>query len=205
MLELLPNTEKELLQQVASGSEQAFGTLFNAYRKKLYTNIYRLTESRETAEDTVHEVFLKVWLNRATLGTIDNFGAYLQRMARNYAVSGFRRMAKEALILSELKKEEANQSFSEQPAQPEHQLMSKEVRNFIRQAVDNLTPQQKTVYLLNREGGLKTDEIAQQLGISVNTAKKHLADALLNLRRSVNDAYGPYAIALFVFFDIYRP
>jgi RNA polymerase sigma-70 factor (family 1) len=205
LLELSPDTEKELLQQVASGSERAFGTLFNAYRKKLYTNIYRLTESRETAEDTVHEVFLKVWLNRASLASIDNFGAYLQRMARNHAISGFRRMAKETLILSELKKEEDTRSASGRPAQPEHQLMSKEVRDFIRQAVENLTPQQKTVYLLNREDGLKTDEIAKQLGISVNTAKKHLADALLNLRRAINDAYGPYAIALCVFFDVYQP
>jgi len=204
LLELSPNTEKELLQQVATGSERAFATLFNAYRKKLYTNIFRLTESRETAEDTVHEVFLKVWLHRSSLASVDNFGAYLQRMARNVAVSGFRRMAKETLILSELRKEEGSHFRIEQPAQPEHQLMSKEVHIFIRQAVDKLTPQQKAVYLLSRDGGLKTDEIAQQLGISPNTAKKHLSDALHYLRRLLNDAYGPYAIALFVFFDVYQ-
>jgi len=204
LLELVPNTERELLQQVAAGSEQAFATLFNAYRKKLYTNIYRLTESRETAEDTVHEVFLKVWLNRSSLDAIDNFSAYLQRMARNYAISGFRRMAKETLILSELKKEEESQQNNEQSSQPEYQLMSKEVRTFIRQAIEKLTPQQKAVYLLSRDSGLKTDEIAEQLGISTNTAKKHLSDALHSLRRIISDTYGPYAVALYVLFDIYN-
>ncbi|MGE7776552.1 RNA polymerase sigma factor [Chitinophaga sp. NPDC101104] len=204
-MELTPDTEKELLHEVAAGSERAFAALFNAYRKKLYTNIYRLTESRQTAEDTVHEVFLKVWLNRASLTNVDNFGAYLQRMARNQAISGFRRMAKETLIISELKKEEAGQALTTQPPQPEHQLMTKEVKAFIRQAVDKLTPQQKSVYLLSRDGGLKTDEIARQLGISQNTAKKHLSAALHHLRRAISDTYGPYAVALYVLFDICHP
>lgn len=201
-MELAPDNEKELLQEVAAGSEQAFAALFNAYRKKLYTNIFRLTESRQAAEDTVHEVFLKVWLNRASLTSVDNFGAYLGRMARNHAISGFRRMAKETLILSELKKDEAGQGLA---AQPEHELMTKEVKAFIRQAVDKLTPQQRSVYLLSRDGGLKTEEIALQLGISQNTAKKHLSDALHHLRRAISDTYGPYAVALYVLFDICRP
>lgn len=195
-------TERELLQQVASGSEQAFGTLFNAYRKKLYTNIYRLTNSREIAEDTVHEVFLKIWLNRSSLTGIDHFGAYLQRMAHNHAVSGFRKMAKESLIVTELKYQAESQHPGDQPTQPIHLLMSKEVRAFIREAINQLTPQQKAVFLLSREDGLKADEIADKLGITLNTAKKHLADALRNLREAINDAHGPYAIAIYVLYDI---
>lgn len=191
-----------MLQQVAAGDEQAFATLFNAHRKKLYTNIFRLTDSRETAEDTVHEVFLKIWQNRENAGTIENFGAYLHRLAQNMAVSGFRRMAKETLIIATLKQEAAMSSGMDQSDLPAQQLMAKEVRMFIQQAIDNLTPQQKTVYLLSREEGLKSDEIAERLGISVNTAKKHLMDALNNLRRSVNISYGPYAIAICIMYDI---
>jgi RNA polymerase sigma-70 factor (ECF subfamily) len=200
--ELSTYHEKELLQLVAAGDEQAFAILFNTYRKKLYTNIFRLTGSRETAEDTVHEVFLKIWQNRENAGTIDNFGGYIHRLAQNMAVSGFRRMAKETLIISALKQEAASQLGHEQNDLPTQQLMAKEVKAFIQQAVDGLTSQQKAVYLLSREQGLKSDEIAEKLGISVNTAKKHLMDALKNLRQSVNNTYGPYAVAICVLYDI---
>lgn len=205
MEELSTYIEKELLQQLATGNEQAFETLFNAYRKKLYTNIYKLTDSREAAEDAVHEVFLKIWLNRTDVGAIENFGAYLRRMAHNQAVSSFRRMAKETLIIAELRHDVMQQANATASAQPSHQLMAKEVRDFIRDAINNLTPQQKTVYLLNREEGLKPAEIADQLGISLHTAKKHLADALQHLRRDINDNYGPYAFAIYVIFNVCLP
>src|ERR1700754_3327510 len=118
--------ERELLQQVAEGSSQAFSQLFHAYRKKLYTNIFKLTDSRQMAEDIVSQVFLKIWANRHSLHTIDNFNAYLSRMAANHAYTAFRRMAKETLVLAELKKEQAGA-----PLEPDQQLRAKEVREFI--------------------------------------------------------------------------
>lgn len=189
--------EKDLLRQVAGGSEEAFTELFNAYRKKLFTNIYKLTESKEIAEDTVHEVFLKIWVNRSSLTTIDNFSAYLNRMAHNHAYSGFRRMAKETLILAELKNQDAG--YHEHPGE---QLMAKEVRDFIKATVDQLTPQQRTVFLLSREQGLKQEEIARRLNISLFTVKKHMVDALRYLREEVKKSYGSYAIAIFVLYNL---
>ncbi|MBX3239524.1 MAG: RNA polymerase sigma-70 factor [Chitinophagaceae bacterium] len=198
MIFIPPYNEKELLRQVAAGDEQAFGELFNAYRKKLYTNIYKLTNSGEVAEDTVHDVFLKVWINRQSLPEIDNFSAYLSRMAHNHAVTGFRRMAKEALILAELKKKE--QWHEVEP--PSGALMAKEVQQFIQNAVDRLTPRQREIFILSRESGLKHREIAEKLKISVMAVKKHMGDALHILREEIGNLYGPYAVALYVICDV---
>ena len=186
------HSERELLKQVSEGSEKAFGELFNTYRKKLYTNIYKLTESKEIAEDTVHDVFLKIWANRKSLPEVDNFNAYLNRIAHNHAYTGFRRMAKETLILAELRRQ---QNVAENPAQ---QLMAKEVRDFIKETIENLTPQQKLVFMMSREEGLKQEEIAERLNISVFTVKKHMVDALRYLREEIGKSYGPYAVALYV-------
>ena len=145
------------------------------------------------AEDTVHDVFLKLWINREKLLAIDSFEAYLYTMSRNHAFNGLRKMATETLVLAELRHRETLL-----PEEPGTVLGRKEVREFIRQAVDQLTPKQREVFLLSREMGLKQEEIAERLGISVSTVKSHLTDALHFLRTAINARYGSYAVILLI-------
>src|SRR5262249_27736664 len=100
------HSEKNILQEIAAGSEAAFRELFQAYRKKLFTYVYKIIESREVAEDAVQEIFLKLWSIRETLPAINNINAYLHRMAHNYAYHGFRQLAKEELMLDYLKRQD---------------------------------------------------------------------------------------------------
>ena len=67
-------------------------------------------------------------------------------------------------------------------ATPEEQLLSKESRQLIHNAVSLLSPQQESVYRLSREGGLKYEEIAEQLGISKSTVRNHMVKALQTIR-----------------------
>ena len=196
----IPGThEKELLARIAEGSEEAFRELFQTYRGKLYGYIYKMTESKEAAEDTVHDVFLKIWEGRENLTTVNNINSYIHRMAHNQAYSGFRRMAKETLILAEIRQEMKQETGVEGEERVRHQ----EVRNLIRTLVDQLTPQQKQVFLLSREEGLRQDAIADKMNISVHTVKNHLAAAMRFLRDEVGRAYGPQAVAIFVIFDLF--
>ncbi len=192
------HNERELLLQVAEGSEQAFKELFNAYRKKLYIYILKITGSSETAEDIVHDVFLKIWLNRKKLPQINNFNAYLYRMMFNQAYTGFQRMAKETLILAELQKEQGKGPLFE----GEDRIIQKEVKQLIKEAVDKLTPQQKLVFIMSRQDGLRHEEIAQQLNISVYTVKNHIAYALRFLREEISRSYGSQAVAFYVFYGL---
>lgn len=190
--------EKELLLQVAEGNEDAFRILFNAYRNKLYTYILRISESKEMAEDTVHDVFLKIWETRSRLPAIDNINAYLYRMAHNHAYTGFQRMAKETLVLAALQ----NERQSGNDFEGESRIAQKEVRDLIRTAVNKLTPQQKLVFLLSRNEGLKHEEIAAQLNISIFTVKNHIAHALRFLREELGRSYGSSAVALYVMYNL---
>jgi RNA polymerase sigma-70 factor (ECF subfamily) len=176
---------RDWLQQIADGDETAFRHLFDAYRRKVYTYIIKITGSAEIAEDTLQEIFLKIWKDRSKLGHIENFNAYLHRMAQNSAYSGFRNMVKEELTLAELKK-----AASPNTPHPEQLLLSKEISARIRHVVNQLSPQQRAVFLLSREGGLKYDEIAKKLDISVLTVKKHMGIALRILREEMTDRYG---------------
>jgi RNA polymerase sigma-70 factor (ECF subfamily) len=187
-----------LLQQLSVGSEEAFRTLFKAYRDKLYTYILKLSGSVETAEDIVHDVFLKLWVRRERLTEIENLNNYLYRMAHNQALTVFRRMAKETLILAEIQKGQGLETGFE----GEDQITHREVLAFIRQAVDQLTPQQKQVFLMSREQGLKLGEIARRLDISERTVKNHISKALRFLREEIGGSFGANAIILYVIFNL---
>lgn len=183
---------------MSAGSEEAFGTLFHFYRDKLYTYLFRLSQSREAAEDAVHDVFLKIWELREKLGAIDNFNAYIYRMAQNHAFTGFRRMAKETLVLAELQREQDGSAAFE----GEDRISRKEVLDFIREAVNKLTPQQKQVFLMSRQQGLRHEEIAGRLHISIHTVKNHMVEALRLLREEMAKSYGPRAVALYVMYHL---
>lgn len=195
MSDPLAYQEKELLQQVADGSETAFRTLFNLYRRRLYSYVFKITESRETAEDAVQDIFLKLWDRRHTLPGIENISAYLHRMAYNFAYHGFRQLAKESLLLDHLRSQSPHSTYN-----PVDTVVSREVKVYIQTVVDRLTPQQRKVFLLSREGGLKQEEIARRLGISIFAVKKHMVDALRFLRDEISQQYGPQAIAVIVVF-----
>jgi RNA polymerase sigma-70 factor (ECF subfamily) len=187
--------EKDLLVQVSEGNERAFRQLFDAYRGKLYSYILKITESKETAEDTVHDVFLKIWINKESLPQILNLNAYLYRMAHNHAYNGFRRMAKQTLVMAELEGQSRHETDN-----PTDNLVRKEVQQFIHDAVNRLTPQQKEVFRMSREEGLKQEVIAQRLNISIFTVKKHLTDALNYLRKEISHSYGSQATAFYVIY-----
>ena len=182
-------TEKELLQLSTEGDEKAFAEIFHRYKFKLYGFIYRLTQSQEMAEDIVQETFLRLWKNRDQLGNIEHLSSYIFRMAQNQAITSFKRMAMETMIIRQLLTGEEEFSTST----PESELALKEMEGLFRKAVDNLPPQQKKVYLLSREEGLKHEEIAERLQISRGTVKNHMIQLLRTLRSQLEKNLDPPA------------
>lgn len=192
------DSEQELLREVSAGNQDAFRYLFNTYRKKLYTYIIKISESKEVAEDMVNDVFLKIWENREKLAQIDNLNAYIYRMAHNRAYTALRRMAKETLLIAALQQEKQITDIFE----VENRVIQREVKELIQSAVNKLTPQQKLVFLLSREEGLKHDEIAKKLNISGSTVKNHLVAALRFLREEIRQSYGSIAIVLYMIYNL---
>ena len=171
------HNERELLTLASQADEQAFTTLFHLYKNKLYGYLFRLTESEMLSEDIVQDVFLKLWNDRQSLYSIDNFGSYLFRMSKNQVINHFKRMAHETLIMAEIY---GQNSFGHNETQDIIAL--KDVEKILNEILDKLPAQQKIVYHLSREEGRTHDEIANLLKISPNTVKNHIAQAMLKIR-----------------------
>lgn len=186
--------EKWLLQQVAEGNEDAFRQLFHHWKNRVYHFVFSITQSGDTSEDAVQDIFLKLWMMKERVTGIDNLESYLRVMARNQAYSGFRRRALETLVKDRLRGQEAGEDYADS------ELLAGEVRQFISRIVDQLTPMQRKVFLLSREKGLRHEEIAQVLGISRNTVKQHMKDALRCLRQELVIRYGPGSSVIAIVF-----
>lgn len=186
--------EKDLLLQVAEGSESAFRKLFYQYRPRLIAFVLGLSRKEQSAEDIVHDIFLDLWKNRERLPEIEHFSTYLFKAVQYKAHRQLQRRAKEVLILAELRREEYGEIETEQ----QETLSLKAVQDFLRQSLAKLTPQQRKIFVLSREKGLTHTQIAEKLGIQTQTVSNHLTDALRILREEIEVFYGSLAIALFV-------
>ena len=175
----------ELRLRLQNGDEEAFAILFDRYKDKLYGFLVGITRSEDKANDLVQDLFLKVWQNREMLADVENFNAYLYSIAKNLAFDNFRRFSKETLILEQL----SQSGEAVVDPTPADILMQKELAERIAAAVKKLPPQQQKIYVLRKENGLKHEEIAQLLDLSVSTIKNHMKRALGNLRKIISYSY----------------
>jgi RNA polymerase sigma-70 factor (family 1) len=188
------HTDIILLQRIADGDPQAFASVYHAYKDKLYSFLLRITYSPERSEDIVQEVFLRIWLNRSELTEVRNFNAYLFRAAHNHAISGMRRMAVETTARYEI----TRRVQQEHPGQPvDEAYLEKELQEAVRSIVLSLPTQQRKVYELSRDQGLKSTEIARELDIHIKTVETHLRLAMTSIRQQLTARY-PYAPVLVI-------
>lgn len=74
---------KDIISGVVASDEASFRRFYDRYRPKIYTVALKLLGEKTLAEDVVQDTFLKVWINRESLPTIENVEAWLHRIAKN--------------------------------------------------------------------------------------------------------------------------
>jgi len=171
----MPNShdEEELLKLLAGGSEKAFKVLFDTYHKRLFYYISNFIKSELVAEELVMDVFMKIWMGRDLAIQINNFDAFLFRIAHNKSID-FLRSAATGLQLKELLWNQLQIASGERA---DDSVLVREYEEKVRDAVALLSPQQKKVYNLSRELDLTHDQIAEQLSISKSTVNNHIVEA----------------------------
>jgi RNA polymerase sigma-70 factor (ECF subfamily) len=188
------NTDAAILTALANDDEQAFAALYHKYHQKLFYFVLNLTQSQQIAEDTLQEVFVKIWADRKQLTSITNFNAWIFRITKNHVLNGLRRMAQETLILAEIARD-INAATEDTYAL----LSYKDVHAVLKAGMSELPPQQKVVMELSRDEGLKYEEIGARLNISPLTVKKHAAQALQYLREKIRRHYALPTSLFYVF------
>lgn len=172
--------ERELLAKIAVRDELAFSTIYYQYHKKIYTFSLRLLKSKQMAEEVVQESFLKIWLMGDALNKISNIEAYLVTLARNRSLDALRKQHQEAKAgFSNAK------LWTEEHNETEESIILNDTKELLQTGIELLPPQQKLVYQLCHQEGLKYEEAAEKLNLSTLTVKTHMQHALRFLRAHI--------------------
>lgn len=166
------------LQLTAEGDEKAFERLFVLHKDRVFEVALLYTESRVLAEEILQDIFVQVWRKRADLPTIADFTSWLFILTRNRCFNVLRDLARarsNSKILQEDQPEVAGEGA-------DARLLSSEAERLVAKAMELLTPAQRLAFELFKLKGLSREETAKEMGISPNTVKVHLLQAMRIIR-----------------------
>jgi RNA polymerase sigma-70 factor (ECF subfamily) len=173
-----------LVVEFMNQSQEYIGKLFRERYRGLYSYFLRKLGCREDAADGCQETFARLVRCNDTKG-VESPGPFLSRTARNLAVDMQRRRFTKSKHMEPLEQEAAV------PPEQESSLAADMQRKLIRQAIDDLPPRCREVFILHQLKNLTCKEIAKRLEISPNTVKNHYAAALVKLRNTLSELVEP--------------
>lgn len=194
MRSTMPIFDQDCLVDIANGDQEAFRRFFQFYKNKVYSFSYSFTKSAEIAEEITQDVFIKVWTSGELLLEIENIEAWMSTITRNLCFNYLKKLALERKTREALQK---TQPSTEQNV--EQYLSYKEKVSQVAEAVEQLSPQQRLIFNLNRNKGLKNEEIAHQLNLSPNTVKNHMVIALRKIK-SFLESHAAHLFSILLFF-----
>lgn len=166
-----------LLRLLREGDEGAFETIFRRWYAPLVRLSESLTRSRARAEEIVQDVMLELWRRRTALEEDGSPQAYLFQSTRNRSLNDIRH---------ERVKErgEPHVIAASLPFGPaaDTRLEEGEIAAAVHEALSELSQRSRTVFEMSRMQGLRYQEIAEALGISIKTVEAHMGKALRHLR-----------------------
>ncbi len=169
--------DRELLKRVAGGDERAFDLIYHAYSKKVYLFAFKVLRSNTLAEEVVQEVMLKIWRMGSELPKINNLEAYLRTSSRNVSLNVLRRQEVESRANNYLRSH-----WDEEHNDTEELVLLNDTRKILDDGIALLPLQQREVYKLCHQQGLKYEEVAQKLNLAPSTVATHMKLALRFLR-----------------------
>jgi len=185
--------EKKLLLELSQGSELAFTRLYNQYKNVVYSTALKITKSKTLSEETVQDVFLKVWQNQKNLTEIANFENYLFIISRNHIFDMLKKIARDTSLITDIKYQSTTSNDTDT------EIKDQQYAVILNDIVEQLPPQQQKIYKMAKWEGLSHQKIGEDLGISPETVKKHMAQALKFVRVKISPYMNMFMTFLLLF------
>lgn len=173
----------KLLQDMQEGRESALRDLFNKYAEKLFAVSFAILKDTGWSEDTVQEVFVKLWENSRKISIKESIWPYLYVLTKHQS---FKKLRDIKPFTPEFESLWLNISHLTDCSY--EQLILKETQEKIKTIVEMMPERQRQIFHLSREQGMTHQEIAEHLGISQNTVKNHMVQAIGKLRKVLSKA-----------------
>lgn len=179
-------TDQELVKRYLDGDKASFDVLVARYLKLVYSVMLHFTKNVEDAEDLAQDVFVKALRHLSSYNPEQSFKPWLMRIAKNHALDWVKK--KKPLMMSELDLETQERIMNELPDPSplqDAQFEASEKAKALNSAMAELNPEQQKVLFLRYMKDFSFNEIAEELGELMNTAKSRHQRALAALRKII--------------------
>jgi RNA polymerase sigma-70 factor (ECF subfamily) len=186
------------VERTLAGDRDAFRVLVERHSPNVFRLAYRMTGNQHDAEEVVQEAFLRAYQKLSQFAARANFGTWVYRIAANYAIDRMRQRKSEdsnrepAPRANEDGVEIDAMSFVPDAApNPERLAQSEQLAEHMRRALQQLTPAERTAFVMRHWGGSGIEEIAEALKSSSSAAKNTIFRSVQKLRRALEPFVEP--------------
>jgi RNA polymerase sigma factor (sigma-70 family) len=172
-----PTSDNALMEKIRDGRVEKLAILFERHHVMLYNFFLRLTGRRGPSEDLVQDVFVRILKYRQTYRSESKFTVWMYQIARN-AHFDYLRKQKPEVPLDDQFEEPAEAAPSAADV-----LNSEIDAALLRRALDQLPVKKREILLLSRYEDMKYRDIAELLGVSLETIKSSVHRAIKDLRK----------------------
>lgn len=171
----------DLILHLKKGNADAYAYLVDTYNHKLCLYANSLMNDVPVSEDIVQNVFIKVWERRDNLNTNFSIKSYLYKSVYNTCINEYKRnqsvTALEKKYIEELERIIDNKDID----------MMEKLIGLVKDAIQELPPKCKEIFLLSKKEGLTHIEISEYLNLSKNTIERQINIAFSRIRENVGN------------------
>ena len=183
--------EEQLIKKLRKGDEKAFRLLYDRHYVLLCRFANQILNNAALAEEVVDDVIFYLWEHRSEVEIRYSIRAYLMRAVRNRCLNELQSQShREELHLSSFLSPESMDFLDflfVDDKQPLGMLLEQELEDELKRSIDELPLECRRVFYKSRFEQKKYEEIADELGISVNTVKYHIKNALAFLQKRLGN------------------
>jgi RNA polymerase sigma-70 factor (ECF subfamily) len=181
--------DQVLVQQFIAGDQNSIEILINRHKKRVYTYILLIVKNQQLAEDIFQDTFIKVIksLRRGKYQDKGKFVSWVLRIAHNLVIDYYRKQKYQNTISNDDNDYDLLNSRNLADDNIEDVIVHDQIMKHVRLLVDHLPEDQRNVVYLRHYCGLSFKEIADQTGVSINTALGRMRYALINMRRMIEE------------------
>ena len=181
-----------VVERARSGDNDAFRLLVEQHSRSVFRLAFRMTGNEEDAEDVVQETFLRAYRQLDKYEARSSFSTWLYRIASNYSLDLIRMRKRHEDRRERGKVEERDilQTIPGNSPGPDRIAHSNQVQERVNEALNELSPQERTAFVLRHFEGLSIEEIGESLGTGTNATKHSIFRAVQKLRRSLEPLVG---------------
>ena len=185
MVKYTSMTDEQLVKAYAQGNNEAFDTLLKRHQERIFSYIVRIVKNEDVANDIFQDTFVKAiqTIRQGRYTENGKFPAWISRIAHNLIIDYYRQEKSGLLQSADLEDIDVlnRKELCEQTI--EDIMVSDQIREDVKHLITLLPPLQKEVLKMRYYQNLSFKEIAEQTGVSINTALGRMRYALINLRR----------------------